>query len=231
MTTVEVIDDGSTVVIDVVGDAPAPAVDVVATPTPVVDVFSGIPGPQGIPGPTGPEGDPGPQGIPGPPGAGGARVSHPNVDDVWVENWDEGRQRWQSVHYDSGWRNVSADLINGWTGTLSMRRVNVTVFVGFQNITGPATFTNPYVLPPGFSGTTSGVSFNGMGRDGYFTGGPVWFIGNGNVLFQFGGLVTGSWAAGMAVSGMVIVPTDEAVPPSLPGTQIGPAPRETGSAT
>jgi hypothetical protein len=69
MTTVEVIDDGSTVVIDVVGDAPAPAVDLVATPTPVVDVFSGTPGPPGEPGADstvpGPQGPQGIQGIPG----------------------------------------------------------------------------------------------------------------------------------------------------------------------
>jgi hypothetical protein len=176
----------------------------------------------GQPGPAGPAGPPGPTGVPGP--AGGVEVTHPNTVDVLVRNWDNVNARWQTVHYDSGWRNVSADMINGWTGTLTMRRLNSLVFFGLSNLTGPGTFVNCYSIPAGFTGTTAGVSFGGIGRDGYWTGGPVWFIGNGNLLFQFGGLVTGTWAAGMAISGSCIVPTDEAIPTTLPGTLVGPAP-------
>lgn len=56
----------------------------------------------------------------------GRRVTHPNVDDVLVEVWDDGKARWQRAFYHSGVRSLTSpsagqlvrvgDTVT-WTGT------------------------------------------------------------------------------------------------------------------
>jgi hypothetical protein len=51
-----------------------------------------------------------------------SKVTHPNVDDTLVQVWDSTRAQWQTVHYDSGWRDVVAT--GAQTGAISrLRRV------------------------------------------------------------------------------------------------------------
>ena len=60
-----------------------------------------------------------------------AKVTHPNTDDVLVQMWDSTAGRWQTSHYDSGWRDVSASVTPG-PGTsgvsLQMRRYGNRVY-------------------------------------------------------------------------------------------------------
>jgi hypothetical protein len=60
---------------------------------------------------------------------------------------------------DTGWRNISSLLLNGWTGKLEVRRVGPDVifrtgYSGSNSLDGSAatdaTFLNPAALPPGF---------------------------------------------------------------------------------
>lgn len=44
-----------------------------------------------------------------------------------IYTWDDLNNREQLVYGDTGWRDVSADLINGWTGSVYLRRVGYTV--------------------------------------------------------------------------------------------------------
>jgi hypothetical protein len=58
-------------------------------------------------------------------------LSTPNGLSYWDETvgrrkfaWDTTNNRWQLVYGDTGWRDVSALLVNGWTGAAYLRRVN-----------------------------------------------------------------------------------------------------------
>jgi hypothetical protein len=75
----------------------------------------------------------------------GHRVTHPNTDDVLVQRWDAGKSRWQTAHYDSGFRAIATDATYGCVASgnywgavnggallpshICIRRVNSTVFV------------------------------------------------------------------------------------------------------
>lgn len=82
------------------------------------------------------------------------RVTHPNGDDVLVEVWDDGKGRWQRVHYDSGWRNVSSMLVNGWAAThLRLRRQGATVSLMYYALNGASATSDEFItggLPLGF---------------------------------------------------------------------------------
>ena len=71
--------------------------------------------------------------------------------------WDANNARWQMTYGDTGWRDVSADLINSYTGTLYLRRIgNVIHFVG--NITR-ATSNGALNIPTGFKPTQDSTRY------------------------------------------------------------------------
>lgn len=69
-----------------------------------------------------------------------------------IFTWDTVNSRWQLTYGDTGWRNVSAALINGWTGTVYLRRITRTVFMQVEGLDGAAKTNNNFVdLPSGWN--------------------------------------------------------------------------------
>lgn len=62
--------------------------------------------------------------------------------------WDANNARWQMTLGDSGWRDVSAGLLNSYTGQLFLRRINNVVYL-LGKITR-ATANSAYTIPTGF---------------------------------------------------------------------------------
>lgn len=146
------------------------------------------------------------------------RVTHPNTDDVHVEVYDQGQARWQTVHYDSGWRDISGLLINGWTvgNVLRLRRINWRVSLLIRGLNGSAATDNHFAtLPTGFIGNLamSAVAFDTAGDPSAVRnttdGSCYWSIGSVGsvslpVMFEFH--------------------TQQSIPASLPGTLVFAAP-------
>jgi hypothetical protein len=65
--------------------------------------------------------------------------------------WDTVNNRWQLVHGDTFWRNISALLVNAWTGTVYLRRVNYTCHLHVEALDNtPSTAATAMTLPSGF---------------------------------------------------------------------------------
>jgi hypothetical protein len=163
-----------------------------------------------------------------------AQVTHPNVDDVLVQQWDAGKGRWQTVHYDSGWRDISGLLINGWTAGEAIRakRVNERVTLlgaglywaaaghGSVLVSMPAGFL-PVALP-GVYGPPFTSAYRHKGYGGTLLGG-VFTYGDGRVDIAFqadpgaAGNIGGAWFEGSYT-------TPDPIPTSLPGTLVSAAP-------
>jgi hypothetical protein len=79
------------------------------------------------------------------------RSSRPNSTDRLIEVWDGAA--WLVSHYDSGWRDISGGLINGWASAVHVlvRRVGQTVFFSI-NGTAASGWTAPEAgpVPQGF---------------------------------------------------------------------------------
>jgi hypothetical protein len=144
------------------------------------------------------------------------RVTHPNGTDVHVQAWDAGLARWQTVHYDSGWRDLGAgSLLNGWTASVTprLRRIDGIVHLEGTVVGAAKTDYRALNIPAGFRpiGTGGGALF----RTGSTTAIPWDRASSGNVrIFQTdvvtgGILLDGSWS------------TSDAIPTSLPGTAVG----------
>jgi hypothetical protein len=67
-------------------------------------------------------------------------------------SWDEVNQREQLTYGDTGWRDVSADLLGGATGTMRLRRVGnvVDISMALSLPEGLISGTMVYALPLGF---------------------------------------------------------------------------------
>jgi hypothetical protein len=109
---------------------------------------------------------------------GKTRTSRPNQSDRLVEVWDGAA--WAPTHYDSGWRDVSSMLLNGFTGVIHCRRVgNVVQWrTKYGGLDGSAAgdilvFLNPYQLGAGWQfdsgfGADRAVLFNsGVGAPAF----------------------------------------------------------------
>jgi hypothetical protein len=60
------------------------------------------------------------------------------------------------IYYDSGWRDCSSLLANGWAGSLFLRRVDNTVMVRTSGLSGAgATSDTVAVIPSGFRAETT----------------------------------------------------------------------------
>ena len=69
----------------------------------------------------------------------------------WRKETGTGNTGWaaEGALADTGWRNVSADLLNSYTGAAQIRRVGALVELRLMSVTG-ATATDVYTLPMGF---------------------------------------------------------------------------------
>jgi hypothetical protein len=157
--------------------------------------------------------------MPGAPITGlGKRVTHPNVDDVLAEQWDDAKGRWQTTHYDSGWRYIESLLVNGWTcygSRVRLRRVNSTIYLVLADLNGSEATANQFLtLPSGFVGS----------QNNFIT--PV-ILTNTTAVTH---IVSVNNAAVSCTTrpntnyGVGVFPTDDAIPTSLPGALVYPAP-------
>ena len=140
-------------------------------------------------------------------------VTHPSTDDVKVV------AAGQTVHYDSGVRNIAGLLLNSWTGDAQLRRVNSTVTLYLSLNGSSATDTHVLTLPSGFTvASNDTVPFFGV------TGASVSTASSASafVITWDDKLLT---ATGSAVSRLNIsFDTADAIPGSLPGTLVSAAP-------
>ncbi len=65
-----------------------------------------------------------------------------------IYSWDAVNARWQQTYGDTGWRDVSAGLKNGYTGALYFRRIGV--YTSFTGAITRATANGAYDIPAGF---------------------------------------------------------------------------------
>jgi hypothetical protein len=146
-------------------------------------------------------------------------ITHPNVDDVLVQVYDGPKARWQTVHYDSGWRNC-VSLLNAGVSTayegMKVRRVNdqVTLLCGFSVVAGWVAGAIA-TLPAGFYPTAGNDQ-----RQPACSGAPTAM----HALFSNGDLYLETGFAGMAYRTNVVAHGCGPIPTSLPGTLISPAP-------
>lgn len=169
----------------------------------------------------------------------GRRVTHPNVDDVLVQNWDASLGRWQTVHYDSGWRDISAlsAALTDWTiNTAHARRVGtrVTLKIAATRVTnggsigiGSNLIGLPQMLRPAVALVPPTLTF----YNGTYIACTVLarvYGGSGGVGYYLNPRTSGgTYATGNTWQGEVSYELDSsviAIPTSLPGTLVSAAP-------
>lgn len=71
---------------------------------------------------------------------------------VWVKATGTGSTGWRVQNGDTGWRNVSASLVNGWAGEVYLRRIGSTVFQRIEGLNPSAATSATYLTgaPSGF---------------------------------------------------------------------------------
>ena len=134
---------------------------------------------------------------------------------TWLKTSGTGNTGWTVTYGDTGDRNISSLLINGWAPSNSnrwtMRRMNSTVYIGGY-ITGPSSTSDDIMspIPTGFYGydaTGSWREFSSSGKEGV-------------VLVQRGsrGIITLRGATGgVNIFTSVTFTTNDAWPTTLPG--------------
>jgi len=180
--------------------------------------IQGPAGPQGIPGAQGEKGDKGDTGAQGVPGATTTRVTHPNVDDVLVEVYDDGKGRWQETDYDSGWRDMSSLIASPWTGTCYLRRNSRTITCLIGSAKGATSSVRFMTLPTGFRTATKAAQagFSARFRENAMTGTFYDFVAFGEAL---GYQSPPGWNNANAVLAVGMMwETDDGIPSTLPGT-------------
>lgn len=134
--------------------------------------------------------------------------------------WDTNNSRWQMVYGDTGWRDISSLLVNGWTGYVWLRRINNYGYFQFSALNpAAATATRCIDFPNGFgppvlathhalycSAHTAGAETSGTGVNILNTPTP----------------------SAANVYGHISYPIDGAWPTSLPGTALGAVPQGAG---
>lgn len=144
----------------------------------------------------------------------GVRLDNTTGRAAWT--WDPTNSREQLVYGDTGWRDVTASLINGWTATaVYVRRVGYQVMMHAEALAAAAaTNANFITAPTGFA-PYSGVTFRGMLHT---TATPP-------VAYRTAGLSIPAYASGGTLYGSLApYTTADAWPASLPGNAVGTIP-------
>ena len=165
----------------------------------------------------------------------GTQITHPNVDDVLAQQWDSSKGQWQTVHYDSGWRDITALVLATelTASKVSIRRVGHTVDLRVYRamlVKGAAAGANGIQLftaslPGGFRPYGASTSAWGVLQDdgaGYRIPWTISLDTNGLLIAGTGGIRD----AATRLSGSVSGTTTDLIPTSLPGTLIVAAPKE-----
>ena len=124
---------------------------------------------------------------------------------------------------DTGWRDVSADLTNGFTGTLLVRRVGNMVSVRLSFDASAKTDDSFYVRPTGVGFDAGGATVANTGNRGF------WALNNSTADTDVSEWFSPGGAAGASLKtssvlganyGEATYATDDAWPSSLPGTAV-----------
>ncbi|AOT24030.1 hypothetical protein SEA_SUPPI_2 [Arthrobacter phage Suppi] len=137
-----------------------------------------------------------------------------------LTTWDETANRSQLIFGDTGWRDISSLLANGWTATsLYLRRFNDKVTLKMYNVDGSLAAGNPSILnlPLGFR-TPHGTSTFGVYTTG--TGLSTVSVSNGGTVNAPGGVTRYGAAAFTELSYSTI----DSWPSVLPGAAVGSIP-------
>ena len=151
----------------------------------------------------------------------GIRITRPNVDDRLVEQWNG--TGWSVVDYDSGWRDVTADVTNatvdsGGSLQMSRRGAAVTLRVGLGLLpAGAGLLSVIYAPPQGWRASYQTVMTTGRRRS------DPSLLQDVGIVDGFGVYVP-SVPAGSIIFSLYYV-TDDPVPTSLPGTLVTSAPQ------
>ncbi len=127
----------------------------------------------------------------------------------WIKASGAGNTGWRVEYGDTGWRDVSASLINGWTtNVVYLRRLGSLVYLSVYSLVGTSASANQfYALPSGFRPYMS--QYHPTTR---------------NAVATQGGYVTAAGVAAMESSyaytfhAQWIWPTNNTWPTSLPGS-------------
>lgn len=68
-----------------------------------------------------------------------------------IYQWDDVNNREQLIYGDTGWRDISSLMINGWTGTLFIRRSNQTVTL-YGMLNGTSRTSDHFIATASISG-------------------------------------------------------------------------------
>lgn len=141
-----------------------------------------------------------------------------------IYQYDDVNSREQIIYGDTGWRNVTADMINGFTSQLYIRRTNNTVFLeGIVLPPDPMVTGDFYQVPTAFQWTAL-VNVRVQGRMANSTD-PFWLARKAPTSPLTVENINGSWVAGRG--GFAISTswsTAATWPTSLPGTAVGSVP-------
>lgn len=135
-----------------------------------------------------------------------------------IYTWDEQAAREQLFYGDTGWRDISGLLVNGWAAaSLSLRRTTYDVEVRVTGLSpAAATGSTAFTLPTGFAG------WNGVAD----ARAVVWVSGTKSWLAAMGSTVQiAGWSAADGPSHFTAkFTTGLSWPTSLPGTPLGTVP-------
>lgn len=136
-----------------------------------------------------------------------------------IYEWDDVNNREQRIYGDTGWRDISADLINGATATLALiRRINDTVTFRVSGLQLPSTAVGDvfYTVPTGFIVDST----YGILRESVGTGGAFGF-NIGATIIHYGNITAGANNTTHRFQGSLNAVANTAWPTVLPGTAYG----------
>jgi len=137
----------------------------------------------------------------------------------WIKKSGTGNTGWQVLEGDTGWRNVSSLLANGWTGSLYIKRTALGLSIHVEGLSSSAaTSSSVIVLTSGFAPST--VPGVGLNRNFLSTAtGPASMY---RVTINSGGIVQmQNFSTGMGTMyGTMYMSTADAYPTILPGTAV-----------
>ncbi|MGZ0067847.1 pyocin knob domain-containing protein [Microbacterium arborescens] len=139
-----------------------------------------------------------------------------------IYTWDDLNGREQLIYGDTGWRDVSALLMNGaGATTFLIRRIGFTVYARISSLQLPSTAVGDTVLtlPIGFGC----IETYGLLRESVATGGGFGFALGGGIRL-YANVSGGANNTTHRFTGVLQAITDQAWPTALPGTAVGSVP-------
>ena len=139
----------------------------------------------------------------------------------WIKKSGTGSTGWQVLEGNTGWRNVTSSLINGWTaGEFLLRRIGSQVYLRTEALNAATmTSASPYTLPSGFRAYNTAYSTSSERQ--FFTTATnpaaVWRATTpSNGVLSIQGATTGL----SVLYGTLQFTTSEDWPTTLPGTAV-----------